>query len=104
MPWNPFAAIEADLPRLLPAFSDEEVVACREDFSLRMKWIVASGDDVDLNVSGEGTVRTDQEAIDCYGMVALVLRPWCKERTRSGASTSPDRISVRDEILGWSGN
>jgi hypothetical protein len=41
MPGNPFDAIEADRDRLLSAFSDDEIKACREDFSRRMKRIVA---------------------------------------------------------------
>jgi hypothetical protein len=86
MPWNPFDAIEADFNRLLSAFSDEEVIACREDFSRRMKWIVSRGDDVDQNISGEGTVLTDQEAFERYGTAALLLRALVRGTDPSGAS------------------
>jgi hypothetical protein len=80
MPRNPFDAIEADRDRLLSVFSDEEIKACREDFSRRMKRILAQ--------PGEGSVLTDQEAIERYGTSALTLRALVRGgTTHSGAST-----------------
>jgi hypothetical protein len=74
MPRNPFDAIEAEFRRLLSAFSDEEVIACREAFSRRMKRIVARVGEFDQNSSGQGRVLTDREAIERYGTAALILR------------------------------
>jgi hypothetical protein len=80
MPGNPFDAIEADCDRLLSAFSDDEIKACREDFSRRMKRIVAQ--------PPQGPALTDQEAIERYGTSALTLRALVRGgTTRSGAST-----------------
>jgi hypothetical protein len=93
MPRNPFDAIEADRNRLLSAFSDEEVIACRRDFSRRMKRIVAQ--------PVEGLALTDQGAIERYGTSALVLRALLRGRDDPLWSVDmTGEVSVVDQILG----
>ena len=102
MPRNPFDAIEADFNRLLSAFSEEEIMACREDFSRRKKRIVAE-DAVEQNISGDRTVLTDQEAIARYGTAALLLRALLRARDPlwSVDLTGEDLSRRRDPRLVW---
>lgn len=103
MPWKPFDALEANLDRLLSAFSDEEIMACRADFSRRMKRILTDADEVDQNSLRDRIPLTNQEAIERYGTAALTLRALVRGRNPlwSVDLTGEDLSRRRDPRLTW---
>lgn len=100
MPWKPFDAIEANLDRLLAAFSDEEIRECREVFTRRCERLLA---ELDQPNSGERTVLTKTEAIERYGTAALTLNALVRggDPSCTVILAGEDLSRRRDPRLSW---